>query len=79
MRRSGKIGPALPFRHSPWLPWSIPSKDRSDDLQADVQGTISCYFNKHNLKLQGDITDIHDQSRGKVDDMIYRVQAQVIF
>lgn len=31
------------------------------------------------LKLQGDVTNAHDQSKRKSDDQIYRLQAQVIF
>jgi len=54
-------------------------KKKSDDLRSEVQGAVSYYFNKHNLKLQGDITEAHDQSKGSSDDLIYRLQAQVIF
>ncbi len=56
-----------------------PNRDSVNDLKTDVQGAISYYFDKHNLKLQGDVTDTHDQSKGGADDMIYRLQAQVIF
>jgi phosphate-selective porin OprO and OprP len=59
--------------------WVDPNMGKTDDQQTDYQGAVSYYFHKHNLKVQGDITDTHDQARGKVDDMIYRVQAQVIF
>lgn len=43
-------------------------------------GAISYYFNKHNLKLQGDVANIHTQTSTKpTDDMQYRVQLQLIF
>ncbi len=43
-------------------------------------GAVSYYFNKHNLKLQGDVGNIHDQTMDLTDDdMQYRVQAQIIF
>ena len=64
------------FRYS----YVDPDRDRSNDLQADTQGAISYYFNKHSLKLQGDITNSHIQRlTGSTDDMIYRLQAQIIF
>lgn len=56
-----------------------PNRDKVNDLTTDIQGAISYYFDKHNLKLQGDVTDTHDQSKGRVDNMIYRLQAQIIF
>lgn len=56
-----------------------PNKDKSGDLTTDIQGAVSYYFNLHNLKLQGDVTNNHDQNKGGTDDMIYRLQAQVIF
>lgn len=56
-----------------------PNRDKSDDLRTDIQGAISYYFNKQNLKLQGDVTDTHDQSKNGVDTMTYRLQAQVVF
>lgn len=57
-----------------------PNRGVSDDQRTDVAAAVSYYFNKHNLKLQGDVTNAHDQSKGDgVDDLIYRVQAQVIF
>lgn len=36
-------------------------------------------FREAHLKLQGDVTNAHDQSKEKSDDQIYRLQAQVIF
>jgi phosphate-selective porin OprO/OprP len=58
-----------------------PNRDAANDLQIDTQGALSYYFNKHNLKLQGDVTNSHKQQSATVrtDDMIYRLQAQVIF
>jgi phosphate-selective porin OprO and OprP len=57
-----------------------PNRVVSDDQRTDVAAAVSYYFNKHNLKLQGDVTNAHDQSKGDgVDDQIYRLQAQVIF
>ena len=65
----------LAFRYS----FVDPNRAVSDDQVTDAAGAVSYYFNKHNLKLQGDITNTHDQRKGRVDDMIYRLQAQVIF
>lgn len=58
-----------------------PNRDKSNDLQSDTQGALSWYINKHNLKLQGDVTNSHKQNGTKTstDDMIYRLQAQVTF
>ena len=58
-----------------------PNRDAANDLQIDTHGALSYYFNKHNLKLQGDVTNSHKQQSATVrtDDMIYRLQAQVIF
>lgn len=58
-----------------------PNRDTAGDLQTDTQGAISWYIAKHNLKLQGDVTDSHKQNGGKAstDDMQYRVQAQIVF
>lgn len=57
-----------------------PNRDIANDQQVDTQGAVSYYFDKHNLKLQGDVTNSHIQHlTGPTDDMIYRVQAQIIF
>ena len=56
-----------------------PDRDTLNDQVTDTAGAVSYYFNKHNLKLQGDVTNSHDQSKNRSDDMIYRLQAQVIF
>ncbi len=63
------------FRYS----YVDPNRDRSDDLITDTQGAVSYYFSKHSLKLQADVTNTHDQSKAKPDDMQYRLQAQIIF
>jgi phosphate-selective porin OprO/OprP len=58
-------------------------KDRakSGDLQTEQIGAISYYFDKHNLKVQADVGNIHKQSGAvtRTDDMQYRVQAQLVF
>ena len=58
-----------------------PNRDKANDLQSDVQGAISYYFSKHNLKLQADVTNSHRQQSSGVplDNMEYRLQAQIIF
>ena len=58
-----------------------PNRDISQDLQVEVTGAVSYYFQGHNLKLQGDYTNIHKQIAGKqaTDDQQMRVQAQVAF
>jgi len=58
-----------------------PNRDKSRDLQTETQGAVSYYFNRHNLKLQADVTNIHKQQSvtASTDDMQYRVQAQIIF
>lgn len=58
-----------------------PNRDKSQDLQVEVTGAVSYYFQGHNLKLQGDYTNIHKQVAGKqaTDDKQVRVQAQLAF
>jgi phosphate-selective porin OprO/OprP len=59
-----------------------PNRDISQDLQVEVTGAVSYYFRGHNLKLQGDYTNIHTQKgAGKepTDDKQLRVQAQLAF
>ena len=57
-----------------------PNRDVSHDLITEQTGALSYYFNKHNLKLQADVGNIHTQtSTTPTDDMLYRVQAQIIF
>jgi phosphate-selective porin OprO/OprP len=55
-----------------------PNRDTSNDLQSEIQGAVSYYFNNHNLKLQADVTNIHKQPN-RSDDLQYRMQAQIIF
>lgn len=59
-----------------------PNRSTSRDLQVEVTGGVSYYFEGHNVKLQGDYTNIHiQQAVGKqpTDDKQLRVQAQVAF
>ena len=58
-----------------------PNRDISQDLQVEVTGAVSYYFQGHNLKLQGDYTNIHKQIAGKqaTDDQQLRAQAQLAF
>jgi len=60
-----------------------PNRDKPQDLQIEVTGAVSYYFQGHNLKLQGDYTNIHTQTQlvGKqaTDDKQLRVQAQLAF
>jgi phosphate-selective porin OprO/OprP len=57
------------------------NREKSQDLQVEVTGALSYYFDGHNLKLQGDYTNIHAQVAGKqaTDDKQVRVQAQLAF
>ena len=55
-----------------------PDRNVSNNLITQVQGAVSYYFARHNLKLQADVTNIHTQP-AKTDDMEYRLQAQLIF
>jgi len=62
--------------------WYDPREHVSNDLVTQVQGAVSWYFYAHNLKLQGDYTNIHTQKgAGKpaTDDKQVRLQAQVTF
>ena len=58
-----------------------PNRDVANDLQSEIQGAVSYYFSKHNLKIQGDVSNIHKQNGANkpTDDMQYRLQAQIIF
>jgi phosphate-selective porin OprO/OprP len=58
-----------------------PNREKTQDLQVEVTGAVSYYFQGHNLKLQGDYTNIHKQVAGKqaTDDKQVRVQAQLAF
>ncbi len=59
-----------------------PNRDKPRDLQIEVTGGISYYFEGHNLKVQGDYTNIHIQRAAgsqPTDDRQMRVQAQLAF
>jgi phosphate-selective porin OprO/OprP len=59
-----------------------PNRDVLRDLQVEITGGVSYYFQGHNLKLQGDYTNIHIQRAGgnqPTDDKQMRVQAQLAF
>jgi phosphate-selective porin OprO and OprP len=58
-----------------------PNRDNPNDSQTEQIGAISYYFNKHNLKLQADVANLHQQNGANpaTDDMVYRLQAQIIF
>jgi phosphate-selective porin OprO/OprP len=58
-----------------------PNREKTRDLQVEVTGAVSYYFAGHNLKLQGDYTNIHTQLTGKsaTNDKQVRVQAQLAF
>lgn len=59
-----------------------PNRDKPRDLQVEVTGCVSYYFEGHNLKVQGDYTNIHiQQAVGKqpTNDKQMRVQAQLAF
>jgi phosphate-selective porin OprO/OprP len=58
-----------------------PDRAVSNNSRTETQGALSYYFVKHDLKLQADITGIHQQQTagGATDGMQYRVQAQIIF
>jgi hypothetical protein len=61
--------------------WYDPNEYVSNNLVAQVQGAVSWYIHDHNLKLQGDYTNIHTQNgtRPTTDDQQVRIQAQVTF
>jgi len=58
-----------------------PNRDKPQDLRTEIQGAVSWYFNRHSLKLQADVSNIHKQQSvsAPTDDMQYRLQAQIIF
>ena len=61
--------------------WYDPKEHAPNDLVTQVQGAVSWYFYDHNLKLQGDYTNIHTQKTtgSPVIDQQVRIQAQVAF
>ena len=63
-----------------------PNRDAANDHQVETTGAVSWYFSKHNLKIQGDYTNIHNQARlvtgstsNANDDQQIRLQAQLLF
>lgn len=65
-----------------------PNRNLTNNLQTEVIGAVSYYFNNHSLKLQGDIGNIHKSGattdpltgqRKSTDDMQFRMQATVAF
>ncbi len=71
-----KLGVA--FRYSQF----DPNRGVSHDLETEQIGAVSYYFDKHNLKLQADVGNIHKQIRATnstTDDMQYRAQVQLVF
>jgi phosphate-selective porin OprO/OprP len=59
-----------------------PSRNVSKNLHTETQGVINYYFLKHSLKIQADISNLHQENpppKKDTDDMQYRVQAQIIF
>jgi len=58
-----------------------PSREKTRDLQVEVTGAVSYYFQGHSLKIQCDYTNIRKQIAGKndTDDRQLRVQAQLAF
>jgi len=70
-----KIG--LAFRYSQF----DPDRGRGNDLESEQIGSVSYYFDKHNLKLQGDVANLHTQrgAAGPTDDMQFRAQVQLVF
>lgn len=60
-----------------------PNNSTTNDHITEQIGAVSYYFSKHNLKIQGDVGNIHTQSSANptkpTDDMQYRLQAQIIF
>jgi phosphate-selective porin OprO/OprP len=70
------------FRYS----YLDPNRDLANDHIIETIGGVSYYFDKHRLKLQADVGNIHNQGGGvaaslgsRTDDMQYRVQAQLTF
>jgi phosphate-selective porin OprO and OprP len=53
-------------------------RDKSNDLQSEIAGGLSYYFDKHNLKIQSDVANLHTQP-ARTDEIQYRVQAQLTF
>jgi phosphate-selective porin OprO/OprP len=63
-----------------------PNRDVADDRWIETTGGVSWYFDKHNLKIQSDYTNIHKQRRiafnggpNNTDDQQVRIQLQLLF
>jgi len=63
-----------------------PNSTVGNDRWVETTGAVSWYFDRHNLKIQGDYTDIHKQAAlafnsgpNATDDKRFRLQAQIIF
>ena len=57
-----------------------PNRSVSGNLETEQIGSVSYYFDKHLLKVQADVGNIHKQTvSGPTDDMQYRVQVQLVF
>ncbi len=72
------------FRYS----YLDPDRDVTNDHIVETIGAVSYYFNKHNLKLQADVGNIHTQGnqtdlftgqKKPTDDLQYRAQVQLVF
>jgi phosphate-selective porin OprO/OprP len=58
-----------------------PNREKNNNVRTQIQGAISYYFYKHNLKLQGDFTNTDDKTVGSggTSGNQYRLQAQLVF
>ena len=57
-----------------------PNRDKHNNLRTEVGGAVSYYFFAHNMKLQADVSKIHDDASTTNEDMMqYRIQTQIIF
>jgi phosphate-selective porin OprO and OprP len=57
-----------------------PNRDVKSDLRHELGGAISYYIVKHNLKLQGDVSDLYDRAQTvNRNNMQYRAQVQMDF
>lgn len=63
--------------------WMDYNHDMTDSLKSEVQGAVNWYVAGHNLKIQADVTKSHAQNnadtRGRVNDLTFRTQAQLLF
>ena len=57
-----------------------PNRDKPNNLRREFGGAVSYYFFSHNMKLQADVSKIHDDASTTNEDMMqYRIQTQIIF